>query len=104
MQTKNPRYSNSDKDKTSRKVGPCLMVSVAAFLILLRVWATTLDGVLFRSQEYQKNFECKTANAAINILAASFSNTVHVSVVDYIRRNVLMSNAQLCKCVSVTFK
>ena len=77
------------------------MLSVATILILLRVWSTILDGVVLRSPQYQKYFECTTANAALNILAVSVILKLHcaLAIVYSYMYNYIIVILLVCLCL-----
>ena len=48
-----------------------IMIVAAASLIVFRIWATSLDFLLFRSITGRSNFHCTLANPIILALAVS---------------------------------
>ena len=57
-----------------RKAGcskPVILIIAAASLIAMRIWATVLDFLLFRSVDERKEFHCSLTNPIILALAVS---------------------------------
>ena len=60
---------------------PLIMIIAATALIILRIWATFLDFLLYHSKVEGNNFYCTSAN--LIILAFAVSHTNWSIVLDY---------------------